>query len=109
MIDTVYKYLYIGLFIVLGLCVLACLIRCVKGPRVTDRLLAGNMTGTAVMMIITILSGCLKEGYLIDVCIVYAMLSFVSVVVLSRVYSRVHQEEFSEGVAAPQDRAKEAK
>lgn len=93
MLEQAYHYLYIGLCMVLGLCVLACLIRGIKGPRVADRVVAGNMIGTAVIMIITILSGFLNEGYLIDVCMLYAMISFVSVVVLSRVYSKAHQEE----------------
>lgn len=93
MLDTAYHILYVGLFIVLGLCVLACLIRSIKGPRVADRVVAGNMIGTAVIMIITVLSGYLGEGYLIDVCMLYAMISFVSVVVLSKVYSKAHQEE----------------
>lgn len=107
MIDTAYHYLYIGLFMVLGVCVLACLIRGIKGPRLADRVVAGNMIGTAVIMIITILSGFLKEGYLLDVCMLYAMISFVSVVVLSRVYSKAHQEEI--GVDDEDLEAKEAK
>lgn len=107
MLDTAYHYLYIGLFMVLGVCVLACLIRGIKGPRLADRVVAGNMIGTAVIMIITILSGFLKEGYLLDVCMLYAMISFVSVVVLSRVYSKAHQEEI--GVDDEDLEAKEAK
>lgn len=107
MLDTAYHYLYIGLFLVLGFCVLACLIRGIKGPRVADRVVAGNMIGTAVIMIITILSGFLNEGYLLDVCMLYAMISFVSVVVLSRVYSKAHQEEI--GVDDEDLETKEAK
>lgn len=106
MINTAYQYLYCGIFIVLGLCVFACLIRGIKGPRLADRVVAGNMIGTAVIMIITILSGFLKEGYLLDVCMVYAMISFVSVVVLSKVYSKAHQEEI--GMADEDISAKEA-
>ncbi len=93
MIDTAYRYLYIGIFIVLGCLIFACLVRAIKGPRPADRILAGNMIGTAVIMMITVLSGFLGEGYLLDVCIVYAMLSFVSVVVLSKVYAKAHEEE----------------
>lgn len=109
MIDKAYQYLYIGMFFVLGVCVLACLIRGIKGPRVADRVVAGNMIGTASIMIITVLSGCLGEGYLIDVCMVYAMISFVSVVVLSRVYSKAHTEELGRDMADSKDSAKEAR
>ena len=93
MIEQAYKYLYLFLFIVLGICILACLIRGIKGPKLTDRVVAGNMIGTIVMMIITILSGYLNEGYLIDVCTVYAMISFVAVVVLTKVYTKTHHEK----------------
>lgn len=93
--EQAYQYLYLVLFVVLGICILACLIRGIKGPKLTDRVVAGNMIGTVVMMIITILSGFLNEGYLIDVCMVYAMLSFISVVVLTRVYTKAHAEKAS--------------
>jgi len=96
MLENAYNYLYIGMFIALGLCVLCCLIRAIKGPRITDRILAGNMIGTIVMMVITILSGKLGEGYLMDVCLVYAMISFVGVVVFTKVYEKSHQEEKEE-------------
>ena len=102
--EQAYKYLYLSLFIVLGVCVLACLIRGIKAPKLTDRVVAGNMIGTVVMMIITILSGFLNEGYLIDVCTVYAMISFVAVVVLTKVYTKAHDEE----AAAKSEQKKEA-
>jgi multicomponent Na+:H+ antiporter subunit F len=96
-IEQAYHYLFIVLFVILGFCILACLIRAIKGPKLTDRVVAGNMIGTVVMMIITMLSGYLKEGYLIDVCTVYAMISFVGVVVLTKVYTRAHQENVESG------------
>ena len=71
----------------------ACLIRAIKGPRVADRLMAVNMMGTMVMVIISVLALMLNEGYLVDVCLIYAMISFLAVVMLSKVYIGIYEEK----------------
>ncbi|MBQ7246725.1 MAG: sodium:proton antiporter [Lachnospiraceae bacterium] len=86
MIETAYEYLYYGALIWLGLLILAMLIRSIIGPRITDRLLAINMIGTMVICAIAVLSRALGEGFLIDVALIYAMISFVSVLILARTY-----------------------
>ena len=48
--------------------------------------MAVNMMGTIVIVIITILAILLKEGYLMDIGIIYAMMSFLAVIVLTKVY-----------------------
>nr|MCR4744675.1 sodium:proton antiporter [Lachnospiraceae bacterium] len=70
-------------------------IRAVKGPRVTDRILSVNMIGTMVISSILILSQMLGENYLIDVALIYAMISFLSVIILAAVYipSRKKRED----------------
>ena len=69
-----------------------CLIRAIVGPRIADRLVAVNMTGTMVMVIISTLAVITEEGYLIDICLIYAMISFLAVVVLTKVYTGVYLE-----------------
>ena len=59
---------------------------------VADRLMAVNMMGTMVMVIISILALYLQEGYLVDICLIYAMISFLAVVVLTKVYTGVYLE-----------------
>ena len=54
--------------------------------------MAINMIGTMTIMIITIISVLLHEEYLVDVAILYAMLSFLAVVVLTKVYMGVYAE-----------------
>lgn len=70
-----------------------CLIRCVGGPRIADRIVAVNSIGTMTIVIIAILSVLLEEAYLLDVCLIYAMLSFVAVIVLTKIYTGVYREE----------------
>ena len=89
----IYYYLYITVLIILAIMLFACLIRAVKGPRIADRLMSVNMMGTMVMVMISILALMLDEGYLVDVCLVYAMISFLAVVVLSKVYIGIYEEK----------------
>ena len=92
----IYHTIYITMLILLSFMLLACLIRAVRGPLIADRLVAVNMMGTMVMVIIAVLALMLKEGYLVDICIIYAMISFLAVIVLTKVYMGVYQEKKEE-------------
>ncbi len=89
----IYHYIYITILIILAVMLFACLVRAVRGPRIADRLVSVNMMGTMVMVMIAALALMLDEGYLVDVCLVYAMISFLSVVVLSKVYIGIYKEK----------------
>ncbi len=90
--ELLYHNIFIVLLILLSFMLVICLIRAVKGPRVADRLMAVNMMGTMVMVMISVLALLLKEGYLLDICLIYAMISFLAVVVLSKVYIGIYEE-----------------
>ncbi len=77
----------------LGILILLCLIRCVRGPKMTDRIVVINSIGTMTITIIAILAVILEESYLLDVCLIYAMISFVAVIVLTKIYTGVYREE----------------
>lgn len=91
-LENAYEVVFTTALIFLGFMLLLCLIRAVRGPRVADRLVAVNMMGTMVMVMIAILALLLHEGYLVDICIIYAMISFLAVIVLTKVYMGVYQE-----------------
>lgn len=94
---------YIALLIILSLMLFVCLIRAVMGPRVADRLVAVNMMGTIVMVMIAALTLLLEEDYLIDICFIYAMISFLAVVVISKVYIGIYEEKrHNEEQASPE-------
>ncbi len=88
----IHQYIYTTVLIILALMLLACLLRAVRGPRIADRLVAINMMGTMVMVMISVLALKMDEGYLIDICLIYAMISFLAVVVLSKVYIGIYRE-----------------
>ncbi len=92
-LDKVYHGMYITVLILLALMLFSCLIRAVRGPRIADRLVAVNMMGTMVMVIISVLALLLAQGYLIDICLIYAMISFLAVNVISKVYLGVYVEK----------------
>ncbi|MCD7744389.1 MAG: cation:proton antiporter [Lachnospiraceae bacterium] len=89
-LAAAYEGLFTAALIFLAILLVLCLIRAIIGPRVADRLVAVNMMGTMVMVIIAILTLMLQEGYLADICLIYAMISFLAVVVLTKVYMGVY-------------------
>ncbi|MBS7303205.1 MAG: sodium:proton antiporter [Lachnospiraceae bacterium] len=96
-IEIMYRYLFVGSLIFLAILLILCLIRAIKGPQIADRIVAVNMMGTMIMVIIGILALLLKEGYLVDICIIYAMISFLAVVVLTKVFMGIHKEHEMKG------------
>lgn len=102
----IFHYVYITVLIILAIMLFACLIRAVRGPRVADRLMAVNMMGTMVMVIISVLALMLNEGYLVDVCLIYAMISFLAVVVISKVYIGIYEEERKSANGSEEDTGK---
>lgn len=87
-----FDWIFHIILIILALMLMLCLVRAVIGPRIADRLVSVNMIGTMVMVIISILAVLMQEGYLVDICLIYAMISFLSVVVLTKVYTGVYRE-----------------
>lgn len=85
-----YDMILTAAVIVLAVLIIISMIRSVLGPGIADRIIAVNMTGTMIIIIIAILSVYLDENYLVDVCLIYAMLSFLGVVVLCKVYTGVY-------------------
>ena len=84
-VSQAYTVLYSAALLVISILLTVMLIRSVRGPGVTDRLLSINMIGTLVIAGILILSRLLDEGWLVDVALIYTMISFVSILILARV------------------------
>lgn len=82
--SDVMSVLLIASCCVLGVGILFCMLRAYKGPRFTDRVVAVNMIGTITIVIMAMLSVALDADYLVDISIVYALLSFIAIVVLTR-------------------------
>lgn len=82
--------------IILSILLLLCLLRAIIGPQIADRIVSVNMMGTIVMVIIAILAVLLNEGYLADISLIYAMISFLAVVLLTKIYTGIMNQKNSE-------------
>ena len=76
----------------LGVLLLLCLLRAVLGPRIADRIIAVNVMNTLVVILICLLALRLGEGYLTDIAMLYTMLSFLAVVLLTEIYMGVWRQ-----------------
>lgn len=90
---TDYGPFFLGALIVLALLTAACLVRAILGPRLTDRIMAVNMIGTMTIAMICILAVLLDEPSLLDVALIYAVISFVAVIVLAKIYIGIYREK----------------
>lgn len=81
-----YGALFLGTSIYLAITMFLCLIRAIIGPRLTDRLVAVNIISCKVVILFAVLAVYMKEFYLLDVCLTYALISFLAIVILSKVY-----------------------
>lgn len=88
-----YEIAFYAILIVLGILLFMCLLRACLGPTVADRLMAVNMMGTIVIVIIGILALVMNESYLVDICLIYATISFLAVIVLTKVIQGIYKEE----------------
>ena len=84
--------LLIILIILAGL-ILCALIRAVKGPKFTDRIIAVNCINTMVIVLIALLSVYLQLDYLSDVALIYALIGFTANVVLTRLLLNRHNQK----------------
>lgn len=82
--EGVKSWVLIAGAVVIALLILAALVRAVIGPRFTDRIVAVNVISTLVIAEIVLLSVYLREDFLVDIALVFALLSFLAVVVVSR-------------------------
>lgn len=82
--EQIRYYALVGAVAALTLLILATLVRSILGPRFTDRIVAVNMVNSMVVAVIALLALAMEQDFLVDVALVYALLSFLAVVVLAR-------------------------
>ncbi len=87
-----YDVLFQSALVVLAVMTLLCLIRAIQGPRIADRIVSINMISTLTIAMICILAIRQNQGYLVDVALIYALIGFLAVVVLCKVYMGITLE-----------------
>ena len=71
--------------ILIGAAMLLALIRLLKGPTSADRIISADTLSVTVTAALTALAVVLDSALFLDIALVYAALSFIGVVALSRV------------------------
>ena len=94
--GTDYGIFFLGCIGALVVLAFFCLVLSVLGPRLTDRIVAINMAGTMVIAVIALLSVYLGESSLLDICLLFAAMSFIAVIVLTKIYHGIYNEMKSE-------------
>jgi multicomponent Na+:H+ antiporter subunit F len=77
MIATIY-------FIVIGLGVILCLLRMIKGPTTPDRAVALDTAVTVTVALLVLIGLVLRRRIYLDVSLVYAVLTFIGSVAIAR-------------------------
>lgn len=93
MIEQAYSYLYLAVCICLGIAIIATLIRSITAKTIIGRFIGVNMLNTIILIVICILTVFLKESYLTDVALIYALLSCISVILLSKIYINLFKKD----------------
>ena len=91
-LETLAPVVITGAMIVIACAIMATLLRTLVGPRMSDRIIGVNMIGTQAICLIVCLTLRLKESWLVDIAIVYAMFSFLAVAVLTKMDIGVYRE-----------------
>lgn len=91
----------LSVFLTVIIIICCCLIflalfKAIKGPTIADRLVAVNMIGTQTIIIIAILAVKLNEAWLTDIAVIYALISFVAIVVFTKIYIGEFREKNQE-------------
>ncbi|MBQ3663417.1 MAG: sodium:proton antiporter [Clostridia bacterium] len=84
--ENAEQILYVAALLCLGVCLFFSLFRAVRGPRPMDRVVGINMTNTLAMLCLAVCAFLLDESWLLDVCLIYGMISFLAVTVLSMLH-----------------------
>ena len=93
MLEQAYSYLYLAVFIGLGVAIIASLVRSITAKTIIGRFIGVNVLTTIVLIVICILTLFLKESYLPDIALIYTLLSCISVILLSKIYINLFKKD----------------
>ena len=94
--ENAFRILLTVMLAVLVSAILFGLLRAILGPRKADRIMGINMIGSLTTLSLAVLSVLLKEPWLLDVCLIYCLISFLTVVLLAKIKISEKQKEAEE-------------
>ena len=86
--KKVSRVIWLTVAVFLAICVTIALVRVFLGPTVPDRMVGLDTVNTIVVVSMVILGAAFEEVLLIDVAIVYCLLSFVTTLFIAKYIER---------------------
>jgi multicomponent Na+:H+ antiporter subunit F len=65
-----------------------CIARIILGPKFTDRIVAGSLIDLMVISMLALIAVCFDYPALLDIALVYALLSFLAVTTFCAIFTR---------------------
>ena len=93
MLQQAYSILYGIVLAALAIAALLALIRSIMANNLINRFIGINILTMVVLVSMCVLSIFLNEGYITDIALVYALLSFIAVLLLCRVYINLFKKD----------------
>ncbi len=80
---------FLAISLILGVFVLLCLYRVVRGPGVFNRIVGVSVIGTKTLVILALIGFLYKRvDMFVDICLVYALLNFISTLAAAKYFQR---------------------
>ena len=109
MIDTIYNGFTIIAMVVLALVIFGYFIRTILGPHFADRIVAVNSISTVIMLLISFVAVMQGENYIVDIALIYAVLGFVTVIILCKLYLNSHDRKKADDLKILKEQSAEIK
>lgn len=94
--EKLINYIVYFTMIFMAVAIVFCFLRATKGPRFTDRIVAANFIGTLIIALMSVIAVGMGYESILDVVLVYALLNFLSVTTLSRIYIKNHDDKITD-------------
>jgi len=78
------EYLLICGMSFLALTIFFCLFFAVRGPRLTDKIIATNMIAVKTIILVVMVALYIQEGYIIDIAMLFALICFLCTFVFTK-------------------------
>ena len=78
--------MFVAVSITILIVMVLALTRAVLGPTIFDRILAVNMFGTKIVLLVSVLGVISGQSSFLDIALVYALINFVTVLAVLRFF-----------------------
>ena len=82
--DLAVEYLLLCGMSFLALTIFFCLFFAVRGPRLTDKIIATNMIAVKTIILVVLVALYIQEGYIVDIAMLFALICFLCTFVFTK-------------------------